>query len=153
MVISYKAAERKEPKFVEQAIQVKDFMTTRLITFKPDDSMNTVIDTLVEKGISGAPVVDENDELCGVISEGDCLKQVVRGKYLNSPTEVGFVKDYMTKVPIFVSPNDNIMEIAQKFLNLRLRRFPVLDNGKLVGQISQRDVMAAIQNLEHERWK
>ena len=153
MVINYKAAERKEPKFKEQAIQVKDFMTRNLITFKPDDSMHKVIETLVAKGISGAPVVDENDELCGIISEGDCLKQVVRGKYLNSPTEVGFVKDFMTKVPIFVSPNDNIMEIAQKFLNLRLRRFPVLENGKLVGQISQRDVMAAIQNLEQERWK
>lgn len=153
MVISYKAAERKEPKFVEQAIQVKDFMTTRLITFTPEDSMHKVIESLVDKGISGAPVIDKTGELCGVISEGDCLKQVVRGKYLNSPTEVGLVKDFMTKVPIFVSPNDNIMEIAQKFLNLRIRRFPVLDNGKLVGQISQRDVMAAIQNLEQERWK
>ncbi len=153
MVISYKAAERKEPKFVEQAIQVKDFMTTRLITFTPEDSMHTVIETLVEKGISGAPVIEKDGSLCGIISEGDCLKQVVRGKYLNSPTEVGLVKDFMTKQPIFVSPNDNIMEIAQKFLNLRLRRFPVLDQGKLVGQISQRDVMAAIQNLEQERWK
>lgn len=153
MVISYKAAERKEPKFVEQAIQVKDFMTTRLITFTPKDSMHTVMETLVEKGISGAPVIDEDGSLCGIISEGDCLKQVVRGKYLNSLTEVGIVSDFMTKEPIFISPNDNIMEIAQKFLNLRLRRFPVLDRGKLVGQISQRDVMAAIKDLEQERWK
>lgn len=153
MVISYKAAERKEPKFVEQAIQVKDFMTTRLITFTPKDSMHTVMETLVEKGISGAPVIDEDGSLCGIISEGDCLKQVVRGKYLNSLTEVGIVSDFMTKEPIFISPNDNIMEIAQKFLNLRLRRFPVLDQGKLVGQISQRDVMAAIKDLEQERWK
>lgn len=100
MVISYKAAERKEPKFVEQAIQVKDFMTTRLITFTPKDSMHTVMETLVEKGISGAPVIDEDGSLCGIISEGDCLKQVVRGKYLNSLTEVGIVSDFMTKEPI-----------------------------------------------------
>jgi predicted transcriptional regulator len=45
------------------------------------------------------------------------------------------------------------MEVAKKFLEFRIRRFPVLENGKLVGQISQRDVMAAIQNLEQERWK
>jgi predicted transcriptional regulator len=45
------------------------------------------------------------------------------------------------------------MEIAKKFLELRLRRFPVLDRGRLIGQISQRDVMAAIQDLKQERWK
>jgi CBS domain-containing protein len=153
MVINYKAAEKKEPKFVEQEIQVKDFMTTKLITFDPNDSMHVVIDTLVKKGISGGPVVDNTGMLCGVISEGDCLKQVVRGKYLNSPTEVGVVKDYMAIGPVFVSPTDNIMEIAKKFLELRLRRFPVLDRGRLIGQISQRDVMAAIQDLKQERWK
>ena len=152
MVISYKAAERKKPKFVKQAIQVKDFMKTKLITFTPNESMHTVIETLVKKGISGAPVVDDHGKLCGVISEGDCLKQVVRGKYLNSPTEVGLVEQFMTKDPIYVSPTDSIMEIAQKFLNLKIRRFPVLEKGILVGQISQRDVMNAIQNLEQQRW-
>jgi len=153
MVISYKAAQRKEPKFVEQAIQVKDFMTRKLITFSPEDSMHDVIETLVAKGISGAPVVDNDGKLIGVISEGDCLKQVVRGKYLNTPEIIGSVKEYMTPDPTCVGPNENIMEVAKKFLEMRLRRFPVLDQGKLVGQISQRDVMAAIQNLEHERWK
>ncbi len=153
MVKSYVAPQKQPPKFVEQAMQVRDFMTRKLITFTPDQSMHTVLETLVEHGISGAPVIDEHGELCGVISEGDCLKQVVRGKYLNSPEMVGVVKEYMTPDPIYVAPNENIMEVAQKFLNLRLRRFPVLENGKLVGQISQRDVMAAINKLEHERWR
>jgi len=153
MVINYKAAQRKEPKFKEQAIQVQDFMTRNLYTFTPNDSMHNVINTLVSKGISGAPVIDEKGDLCGVISEGDCLKQVVRGKYLNTPEMIGTVGEYMTPNPTCVAPNENIMEVAKKFLELRIRRFPVLENGKLVGQISQRDVMAAIQNLEHERWK
>lgn len=153
MVISYKAAQRKEPKFKEQAIQVKDFMTTKLITFKPDESMHTVIETLVAKGISGAPVIDDDGKLIGVVSEGDCLKQVVRGKYLNTPELIGSVVNYMTPEPTCVGPEENIMEVAKKFLELRIRRFPVLENGKLIGQISQRDVMDAIQNLEQERWK
>ena len=107
----YKAAERKEPKFVKQAIQVKDFMTTKLITFTPNESMHTVIETLVKKGISGAPVVDDHGKLCGVLRRR-LSKQVVRGKYLNSPTEVGLVEQFMTKDPIYVSPTDSIMEIA-----------------------------------------
>jgi CBS domain-containing protein len=152
MVKSYVAAQKKEPKFKEQAILVKDFMTKRLITFLPGDSMHDVIESLVSHGISGAPVIDDKGNLVGVVSEGDCLKQVVRGKYLNTPEIMGTVSEYMTPDPVCVSPNENIMEVANKFLNMRLRRFPVLEGEKLVGQISQRDVMAAIQNLEHERW-
>ena len=152
MVISYKAPTKQEPKFTAQALLVKEFMTTNLITFSPEESMHNVMETLVKKGISGAPVVNKSGKLVGIISEGDCLKQVVKGKYTNTPEKLGTVEDYMTMNPVFRQPEDNIMEVAQKFLRLRLRRFPVLDEGKLVGQISQRDVMKAINDLQAERW-
>ncbi|MDX1641495.1 MAG: CBS domain-containing protein [Balneolaceae bacterium] len=152
MVKSYQGAQKQPPKYKEQALQVKDFMAKKLITFSPDDSMHHVTRTLVSKGISGAPVVDEKGNLIGVISEGDCLKQVVRGKYTNSPQLIGKVSDFMTPDPVTIGPGENILQVAQMFLKLRLRRFPVLDNGKLVGQISQRDVMAAIDDLKNETW-
>lgn len=152
MVKSYQGAQKKPPKFTEQALQVKDFMAKKLITFSPDDSMYHVTKTLVSNGISGAPVVDEKGNLVGVISEGDCLKQIVRGKYTNTPEILGNVSEYMTPEPVTIGPGENIMQVAQLFLKLRLRRFPVLDNGKLVGQISQRDVIAAIGALKNETW-
>ncbi len=152
MVISYRGPQRQPPKAKDQALQVKDFMTKQLITFSPDDSIYAVLHTLVEKNISGGPVTDENGKLIGIISEGDCLKQVVRGKYTNTPELIGKVRDYMTPDPVTIGPDENIMTVAKLFLKLRLRRFPVLDGDKLVGQISQRDVMYAIDSLENETW-
>lgn len=152
MVKSYQGAQKQPPKFTGQALQVKDFMAKKLITFSPDDSMHLVTKTLVGKGISGAPVIDSNGKLVGVISEGDCLKQVVRGKYTNTPERIGSVSDYMTPDPVTIGPNENILEVAHLFLKLRIRRFPVLDEGKLVGQISQRDVLAAVDSLKNETW-
>ena len=153
MVISYRGPRKEAPKAVEQALKVKDFMTRKLITFSPDDSIYFVLHTLVKQNISGGPVKDENGTLIGIISEGDCLKQVVRGKYTNTPELIGVVKDYMTPDPVTVGKEDNILTVAKLFLKLRLRRFPVLEDNKLVGQISQRDVMAAIDSLESETWR
>jgi CBS domain-containing protein len=152
MVISYQGARQKPPKYVDQPLQVKDFMTKNLICFTADQPMNEAIQTLLKKKISGAPVLDEKGKIIGVLSEGDCLKEVVKGKYLNSPSKMGNVGDYMTPDPVTIGPNENVFQVAALFLKLRLRRFPVLDQGKLVGQISQRDVMAAIQDLKNETW-
>ncbi len=128
-------------------VTVEDWMTRRLFTFRPDQTMDQVLDLLLEKNISGGPVIDENNNLVGVISEGDCLKEVVKGKYNNVPTLSGYVRDYMATDVKSVEPELNIFELAQMFLNMRLRRFPVLKNGRLIGQISQKDVMRAMIKL------
>ncbi len=148
MVKNYRGVERaKPPKTIEKPVTVGDYMTRRLVTFRPEQTMDQVVDVLLAKKISGGPVVDENNNLVGVISEGDCLKQVVKGKYNNVPTLSGQVRDYMATEVKYVAPDLNIFEVAQMFLNLRLRRFPVLKDGKLVGQISQKDVMRAMIGL------
>ncbi len=151
MVMSYQGA-RKIPEKETQNVQVKDYMTKKLITFSPEQAMYEVIATLAQKNISGGPVVDEQGNLVGMISEGDCLNQVVKGMYNNSPNHHGKVKDHMTTDVKTISPDLNIFDLAQNFLDLKLRRFPVMDDGKLVGQISQRDVMQAVLNLNQETW-
>ena len=152
MVKSYKGVERaKENKGVARSIMVEDYMTRRLVTFSPDQTMDQVLDLLISKRISGGPVVDEKNNLIGVISEGDCLKQVVKGKYESAPTISGYVREYMVTDVKFVAPDLNIFELAEMFLKLRIRRFPVMDDGKLVGQISQKDVMRAMIKLHHQK--
>lgn len=141
-------SERSEPK---KSI-VSDYMTTKLITFRPDDSMVEVMDVLVKNRISGAPVVNDNKELVGIISEGDCLKEIVKSKYHNSPGGVATVKDHMVTEIETISPDMDIFEAAQKFLSMHLRRFPILREGKLVGQISQKDIIKAVLNLQSSTW-
>ena len=58
----------------------------------------------------------------------------------------------MSKSVKTVNPEMNIFEVAQMFLNMKLRRFPVLKDGKLVGLISQKDVMRAVQKLKNATW-
>lgn len=154
MVKSYKGAQIEKADTLEaQPVSVSDYMSTRLITFHPDQSIMDVVEQLLKHRISGAPVITTQKELCGVISEGDCLKEVVKGKYHNLPVMDGKVSDHMAKNVITISPDTNIFEAAKMFLEKKIRRFPVLDeSGKLVGQISQKDIMRAVKNIKSENW-
>ncbi len=143
---------RKAPKKEIQQIIVAVFMTAKLVTFHPEQHMGEVFKMLLDKNISGGPVVDDNGNLVGIISEGDCLKEVVRGKYNNSPNKVGTVRELMASEVHTIPPDMPILEVAHKFLSLKVRRFPVMSDGKLVGQISQRDVMRAVRELKNETW-
>lgn len=149
--MSYRGAEAPKPQEV-QALKVEDYMARKLITFKPEQPMYEVIDALMSNRISGGPVVNEDGELVGVISEGDCLKEVAKGKYDNMPILTGTVEEYMAKNVITVNPDLNIFEAAKMFLEKRLRRFPVISDGKIVGQISQKDVMKAVMNAKSSTW-
>ncbi|WP_370089346.1 CBS domain-containing protein [Ekhidna sp.] len=149
--MSYRGAEA--PKIQEsQALKVEDYMARKLITFNPKQPMHEVVDALMKHKISGGPVVNDQGELVGVISEGDCLKEVVKGKYDNMPIFTGLVEEHMAKNVITVDPNLNIFEAAKMFLEKRLRRFPVVHEGKLIGQISQKDVMKAVLNAKSSTW-
>lgn len=152
MVKSYKGVTAVKEKAPRQAVHVEDYMTRKLITFHPDQPMEQVIRVLISKRISGGPVVDEHHRLVGVISEGDCLKEVVRGKYNNTPSLSGKVSEHMTKDVYTIRPETNIFDVANMFLEVKLRRFPVVKDGKLLGQISQRDVMRAFDMLKDATW-
>lgn len=151
MVMSYKGAEAPK-KDQTQSVSVADYMARKLITFKPDQPMFDVVNALMKNRISGGPVVNDKNELVGVISEGDCLKEVAKGKYNNMPIFSGMVEEYMAKNVVTVGPELNIFEAANMFLEKRLRRFPVVQNGKLIGQISQKDVMKAVLNAKSSTW-
>jgi CBS domain-containing protein len=151
MVKSFQGV-RKAPEKERQKADVSDHMTVQLTTFSPTQSVGDVVRIMIAKRISGGPVLDETGKLVGIISEGDCLKEMVRGKYSNSPNNSGYVADHMVREVITIGPDVNVLDAADKFLSTKVRRFPVMKNGELLGQISQRDVMRAILTLKNETW-
>ncbi len=145
--------ETKNPHDANYESVVK-YMTPvgKLITFRPDQSIQEVIATIIEKKISGAPVLDEHRHLVGMISEKDCLRIIVDQAYHNLPAESRKVSDYMTVNMHKLSHNTNVVEAAIEFLNSPVRRFPIIENGTLIGQVSRRDILKAAQNIKSTTW-
>ena len=135
------------------AFTVNDFMTRDLITFRPEQKVEDVIQTLIKYRISGGPVVNDTNELIGVISEGDCLKQISDSRYYNMPMEQHTVENRMIRNVETIDGNMNVFDAANKFLDSKIRRFPIVENGKLVGQISQKDILKAAIALKGQNWK
>lgn len=135
-------------------ILVSDYMTTNLITFKAEDSLDHVISQLITYKISGGPVVNDKNELIGIISETDCIKHISESKYYNMPSDTNnTVGKYMVRDVDTIDKNMNIFDAAFKFISSHRRRFPVIENGKLIGQLSQKDVLKAAMKVEGNTWK
>ncbi len=82
---SFQGARKNQQSTEDIPFKVSDFMTTKLITFRPEQSVEEVIDSLINNKISGGPVVNDKNELVGIISEGDCIKHISESRYYNMP--------------------------------------------------------------------
>ena len=123
-----------------------------MTTFHPDQSIQDVIAIIIDKKISGAPVLDEHRHLVGIISEKDCLRIIVDQAYHNLPAESRKVSDYMTAKVQTLTSKTNVVEAAIEFLNSPVRRFPIIENGLIVGQVSRRDILKAARNIKSTTW-
>lgn len=127
-----------------EEIRVEHYMNKAVVSFKITQDILEIMNALVKNGISGGPIVSESNEVVGFISEGDCIKQMTESKYYNLPLEEMNIEHYMTKNVICVGPDESLLDIANKFLNTKKRNFPVVHDGKLIGLISQKNVLKAV---------
>jgi len=143
-----------------------DVMTTVVITVDPDTSVQAVAKLLSERGISGVPVVDAADRLVGIVSEGDLLHRVETGTervagrrrswwldtiasdqelardYIKSHGRTA--KDVMTREVISVTETTDLADVAMLLDTKRIKRVPVLRDGKLVGIVSRANLVRAL---------
>ena len=126
-------------------------MTKKLITLKPTDSIDFGLSALLKAKISGAPVVDEEGNLCGIFTERSCMNVIFADQYHgNRNTNVG---KFLYEDVIKITPSTGLIEIGMLFLNNPIRRLPVVDGEKLVGQVSRSDVLRAIDDTRKKARK
>jgi len=130
---------------MSKSITVRDFMAANLVTFTPDMEILRAINALVEKRISGATVVDERGNIVGMLSEQDCMKVALHAAYYVYLGGQG--SEYMSTEVKTIDAGTSILELAELFLNSPYRRYPVVERNRLVGQISRRDVLRAMEQL------
>ncbi len=121
---------------------VKNYMARDLVTFTPETNVLAAMRTLLKCKISGAPVIDKTGWIVGILSEYDCLKPNLESSYHNDPGTL--VKNSMSKEVTTINVNASLTQAAEMFIKHGVRRLPVVENKKLIGQISRRDVLRAI---------
>jgi CBS domain-containing protein len=119
-----------------------------LVIFRPDQPIDEVINIITNKRISGGPVLDGDRKLVGIISEKDCLRIIIDQVYHNLPSSSRRVSDYMTADVQTVSPQTDVVEVANIFLGSTIRRLPIVENGVLLGQVSRHDILKATRNFK-----
>jgi CBS domain-containing protein len=127
------------------SILVKDYMTANLVTFKPDMNVMEAIRLLLENQISAGPVVDKRGNLVGMLSEKDCMKVLLQASYHEEGA--GKVSEYMSQGVKTVNLDDSLVDVARLFLDGPYKRYPVVRDNVLVGQISRSDVLKALKKL------
>jgi len=146
-------------------MRAMDVMTTDVITVDPDTTVQALATLLAERGISGAPVVDSSGRLVGIISEGDLLHRAEIGtarrhrerrrswwldhfasdlarEYVKSHGRT--VKDLMTRDVVTVTEDMDLGDVAALLEAKRIKRVPVMREGKIVGIISRANIVRAV---------
>ena len=123
---------------------VADYMDRDFVTLSPGLSINKAMTILVKNKLIAALVVDDQGLPVGLLAENDCLKVLLNQAYYNSQEPEDMVENYMQKAPESIPSTTTLLETADIFLKNRYRRLPVMDSGKLVGQITRRDLLRAM---------
>ncbi len=127
---------------------VDDFMDRTFETVTPETRINVALNVLVKKRLTGVLVVDDDRNLVGILSEKDCLKILLHDGFYRLPDDK--VSNYMHVALRTVESNMDIISVAQVFLANTFRRIPVVDSGKLVGQITRRDIIKGMEKYFQE---
>ncbi len=149
-------------------MKARDLMTTNVVTVKPDTKVRDVAALMLEKHISGVPVLDDNGKLVGMISEGDLLRRPELGTEKHRRRWLAFFSradeqareftkshalragDVMTKQVLHIAEDTPLGDVVGLMEKHRVKRLPVLSKGKLVGIVSRVDLIRALATRQAE---
>ena len=127
-----------------ESLKVKDYMNARPVTFTENMSLSAALDKLLTAKQIGGPVVNELKQVVGFISEQDMIHKLLKVGYHCQDSHS--VSDCMRTDVLTVSGNDTIIVLAETMTGQKPKIYPVVDDGRLVGVITRRDVLTAISN-------
>ncbi|MDX1334701.1 MAG: CBS domain-containing protein [Gammaproteobacteria bacterium] len=127
-------------------IPVKNYMSQYVLTFTPEQEVLEAAKMLADRGIHSAPVMDNIGNLVGVLSDTDCMAVAIKVGY--EPDFKGLVKEYMSDNVVTVEANESVLKIAEKFLKERYRRYPVMEDNRMIGQVDRLDVLRALEEMQ-----
>jgi len=131
-----------------QSVNLRDYMLPNPVKVHPDDNVIDAMQVIIDNKISGVCVVDTDANLVGILSELDCLRAVLGAIYNN--TNIGHVSEYMAGDNLVVAhPDEDIVDVAQDMLLKNKRRRPVVEDGKLIGQITCRQLLTAVKKFRN----
>lgn len=129
-----------------RSVDALDYITATPVLVKPETNIFSVINELIVHKVSGATVVDDDNNVVGVISELDCLRAILDGSYYNEVN--GTAADFMTTGVESLSKHVDIIEVAKRMLDSKRRRMPIVEDGKFIGQLSIRSILKAVKDFD-----
>ncbi|GIH73898.1 HPP family protein [Planobispora longispora] len=131
---------------------VRDVMSSPVVTVSPDDSVREAVRVLYTHNITAAPVVDDSGALAGIVSEMDLLqgefqpdpRATVRAVPGNAAPPPHRVAEVMTREVVTVSPVTDAVQLVGLLVAKRVKSLPVVQNDRVVGMVSRRDLMAML---------
>jgi len=122
----------------------RDWMTSNPLTFSPEQELFEAIDLLLKNSFAAAPVVDQKDELLGMLTEKDCLRVLSNLTY-DEDLQGGQVRDYLSAIRLHCEQQMDLFRVAEMFLSTNFPLLPVVEGGLLCGVISRRDMLRGIR--------
>ncbi|MDF2391485.1 CBS domain-containing protein [Aeromonas sp. 2MA4] len=123
-------------------LHIRDHMSRLTHFLTPQLGLAEALDRLHHSGLSGLPVLDDQQQLVGFLSEQDCIPSLITGSYhCDTRTQV---EDIMSRTPLSVDPDDSILDLARQMTGAKPKIYPVLEQGKVIGIISRHQVMQAL---------
>ena len=122
--------------------RVKTVMRTEIPVLTPDTPIRRAAALLVESKAAAAPVVADDNRLAGLLTQKDCFRSALHASYYREWK--GNVSDHMTVEVITVAPDDDLIHVAEMFLNHPHRVFPVSEAGDVLGLVHRSDVLSEL---------